>query len=168
MDGSVSLSVKDRKALVRRFRAGITPETLRAAKQRWSQGGLTAIATMRPARTKLLAAWLVTITTWVTQKTPRDFGLYRSRWSCATIAIVLVEEEGATASLETICRGLHESLSCDLRQREVPHQPRRASVPVKASPHRAGPAPQVRPRGAYRLSPKQENTRHFLKCRVFV
>ena len=147
MEGSVSLSAKDRKALVRQFRDGISTESLRAlilllsahgltylmmqsllgvssrtvaaTKQRWSKGGLAAIATVRPTRTKLLAAWLVTISTWVTEKTPRDFGLYRSRWSCATIAMVLVEEEGVTASLETIRRGLHESRLAWNRPRPV-------------------------------------------------
>lgn len=137
MDGSVSLTAKERKVLIRQFREGIAPEALRAlilllaaqggtylvitallgvssrtiaaSKQRWASGGVAALETARPARTKLLAAWLVTITTWVMEKTPRDFGMYRSRWSCATIAIVLVEEEGVTVSLETIRRALHES-----------------------------------------------------------
>lgn len=41
MDGSVSLSVKDRKALVWRFRAGITPEALRAVILLLAAQGLT-------------------------------------------------------------------------------------------------------------------------------
>jgi putative transposase len=147
MDGIFSLTARKRKVLVRQFREGITPEALRAlilllaahgltylvmqsllgvssrtiagTKRRWDEGGITALATTRPARTKLLAAWLVTITTWVMEKTPRDFGLSRSRWSCATIAIVLVQEEGLSASLETIRRGLHESRLAWNRPRPV-------------------------------------------------
>ena len=137
MDGSVSLTAKEREVLLRKCREGITPEAQRAlirlsaaqgwtylvmqsllggsarpiaaSKQRWKGGAVAAWEAARPARTKVLAAWLVTITTWVMEKTPRDFGMSRSRWSCATIAIVLVEEQGVTASIETVRRALHES-----------------------------------------------------------
>jgi putative transposase len=44
---------------------------------------------------------------WVTQKTPRDFGLLRSRWTCAILVLLLREEHGLSVSRETVRRWLH-------------------------------------------------------------
>src|SRR5512135_1791953 len=38
------------------------------------------------------AAWLAVVVTWVTRQTPRDFGFLRSRWACATVALLLARE----------------------------------------------------------------------------
>lgn len=51
--------------------------------------------------------WVALLVTWVTTKTPGDFGFLRSRWSCALLALLLREREGVLVSRETIRRRLH-------------------------------------------------------------
>jgi len=70
--------------------------------------GRAGLETTRPTRAKILAARLVTIRAWLTEKTPRDFGMCRSRWSRATNAMLLLEEHDVNVSIQTIRRGLHE------------------------------------------------------------
>lgn len=43
-----------------------------------------------PARTA--ARWSTRAITWVTERTPRALGLFRSRWSCATVGLLLWQE----------------------------------------------------------------------------
>jgi transposase len=43
---------------------------------------------------------------WLTDRTPRDFGYFRSRWSCATLAETLAWETGVRLSGETLRRVL--------------------------------------------------------------
>lgn len=52
--------------------------------------------------------WRGRIQRWVQENTPQDFGYFRSRWSCATLAEVLAWETGVRKSAETIRRKLHE------------------------------------------------------------
>jgi hypothetical protein len=54
-----------------------------------------------------IALWLIVVVRWLLQKTPRDFGFFRARWSCALLALLLWEEQGLRLSPETIRRGLH-------------------------------------------------------------
>lgn len=51
--------------------------------------------------------WVSLLVTWVSTKTPGDFGFLRSRWSCALLALLLREREGVSVSRETIRRRLH-------------------------------------------------------------
>jgi putative transposase len=44
---------------------------------------------------------------WLLQFTPRDFGFFRSRWSCELLALLLRDQHGLRFSAETIRRGLH-------------------------------------------------------------
>jgi transposase len=79
--------------------------TLDRWKQRFEdQGidGLTGRKRGRPFRFSL--AWVAVLVTWVTTKTPRDFGFLRSRWTCALLALLLREREGVRASRETVRR----------------------------------------------------------------
>lgn len=56
---------------------------------------------------------------WLANKTPGDFGYFRSRWSCALLALVLWEEEQVRVSPETIRRGLHRQNFAWRRPRPV-------------------------------------------------
>ena len=53
------------------------------------------------------SGWVALLVSWVTTKTPCDFGFLRSRWSCAVLALLLREREGVAASRETVRRWLH-------------------------------------------------------------
>jgi putative transposase len=53
--------------------------------------------------------WLKRILSWVTRKTPENFGYFRTRWSCECLAEVLAWETGTRLSAETIRRGLHRA-----------------------------------------------------------
>jgi transposase len=66
---------------------------------------------------------------WVTMRTPRDFDFVRSRWTCATVVVLLKEEHGVRVSRETVRRWLHEADLVWRRPRPVlgPKDPERAS-----------------------------------------
>jgi putative transposase len=80
--------------------------------------GLTGRKRGRPFRLGL--GWVAVLVTWVTTKTPGDFGFLRSRWSCAVLALLLREREGMTASRETVRRLLHRGNLVYRRPRPVP------------------------------------------------
>src|SRR3954470_16452777 len=63
-------------------------------------GGLTGRKRGRPFR--FGAGWVAVVAAWVTAKTPRDFGFLRSRWACATVALLLHEKYDLTVSRETV------------------------------------------------------------------
>jgi putative transposase len=48
------------------------------------------------------------VVTWVTTQTPRAFGYLRSRWCCATAALLLWREYQVDVSRETVRRWLHQ------------------------------------------------------------
>ena len=52
-------------------------------------------------------SWLQRVGRWLTQQSPEDFGYFRTRWSCETLAEVLAWETGEHCSAETVRRGLH-------------------------------------------------------------
>ena len=54
-----------------------------------------------PAGT-LLVGWALLPVTWVKQLTPRDLGYCRSRWACATLALVLADTHQVKVSPETV------------------------------------------------------------------
>jgi putative transposase len=66
-----------------------------------------------------LVWWLAVVVRWVTQKTPRDFGFLRSRWSCATVVLLLFEEHHVRVSAETVRRWLHREQLVWRRPRPV-------------------------------------------------
>ena len=52
--------------------------------------------------------WAAVVVGWVTGKTPRAFGFFRSRWSCALLALLLGQQHGVAVGRETIRRWLHQ------------------------------------------------------------
>jgi putative transposase len=79
--------------------------------------GLAGKKRGRPFRFGL--GWAALIVTWVTTKTPSDFGFLRSRWSCALLALLLHERDGVRVSRETIRRRLHGSQLVYRRPRPI-------------------------------------------------
>src|SRR5688500_7778307 len=60
-------------------------------KSRFEAGGVDALLAETRGRRAVLLAWAVLLVTWVKTLTPRDFGYCRSRWCCATLAVVLYD-----------------------------------------------------------------------------
>jgi putative transposase len=54
------------------------------------------------------ARWAAVVVAWVTTQTPRAFGFLRSRWCCATAALLLWREYQLDVSRETVRRWLHQ------------------------------------------------------------
>src|SRR3954447_14758188 len=80
--------------------------------------GLTGRKRGRPFR--LGSWWVAVLAYWVTTMAPSDFGLLRSRWSCAVLALLLHERHGVTASREAVRRMLHRAHLVYRRPRPVP------------------------------------------------
>ena len=103
--------------------------TIARWKQRFESGGVDALLAERRGRTATLLvgfAWL--LVSWVRTHTPRDFGYCRSRWCCATLALVLFDVHRVKVSVETVRRCLHEQNLVWRRPRPVlgSQDPRRA------------------------------------------
>jgi len=97
-------------------------------KVRFEAGGVEALlAETRGRRATLLVSWALLIVCWVKTLTPRDFGYCRSRWCCATLALVLMDTHQVTVSAETVRRCLHRQDLVWRRPRPVPgpHDPQR-------------------------------------------
>jgi putative transposase len=134
MDGSISLSAEERKALLNLFRCGTDVRASRRAHiillladgfayrdihaiayasfdfiaeavRRFRSGSVDALAE-HPERPEE-PAWIEDVLGWILEKTPEDFGYFRSRWSCATLAEVLAWEKKIHVSAETVRRALH-------------------------------------------------------------
>ena len=83
-------------------------------RERIEQEGIEGLAGRkrgRPLRFGL--GWVALIVTWVTQHPPGEFGFLRSRWACATVALLLHEKYDLIVSRETVRR-------CWLRQTNHP------------------------------------------------
>jgi putative transposase len=134
MDGSIELSAKERKVMLDTYRKSTSPSlrlrahivllladgyawreiastlftstrTIARWKARFEEQGIEGVlsdARGRPAT--LLVWWVAVMIHWVKEKTPRDFGFFRSRWSCGTIVLLLFEQHGIRVSTETIRR----------------------------------------------------------------
>jgi transposase len=97
-------------------------------KDRFESGGVEALLVeTRGRRATLLVSWALLIVCWVKTLTPRDFGYCRSRWCCATLALVLMDTHQVTVSAETVRRCLHRQDLVWRRPRPVPgpHDPQR-------------------------------------------
>ena len=134
MDGSISLSAKERKVLLQAYRNGThlrisrrahivllrsegwTWQQIQAALfcssdliadtlQRFRTGRLTALLEEQRSSAPM-PAWLEKARQWITSNSPRDFGYFRSRWSCELLANLLAWERGIRLSAETVRRGL--------------------------------------------------------------
>lgn len=149
MDGSVSLGRAERKRLMDMYRKHADPairqrahmmlllddrrswsditkilycstRTLGRWKQRFQEGGVDALLEDRRGCQSVFAAWVVaTVVRWVTTKWPRDFGFIRSRWTCETLAVLVLEVAAVRVSKETIRRWLHQEKLVWRRPRPV-------------------------------------------------
>ena len=82
--------------------------TIARWKARFESGGVEALLEENRGRTAaLLVAWAALLVAWVKTLTPRDFGYCRSRWCCATLAVVLLDTHHVKVSVETVRRTLH-------------------------------------------------------------
>src|SRR5689334_17867996 len=146
MDGSISVSANERKRLLQLFRNGNDVRLSRRAHvillltdgysyrdahafsyasfdfiaetvRRFRSGSVDGLADQ--PRSDQDPAWLEQVLTWLVDKTPEDFGYFRSRWSCATLAEVLAWETGVRVSNETMRRALHSAQFVWRRPRPV-------------------------------------------------
>lgn len=134
MSRSIEVTEAERKALLREYRSAGSVRTARRAQiilllaDGWSYREVRqvafasydlvaqCVAQFRQGRVETLLGrggptdsvplWQVQVTQWVLSKTPQDFGYFRSRWSCESLAEVLAWETGQRVSRETIRRGL--------------------------------------------------------------
>jgi len=132
MDGHLRLSVQERKTCLKTLRAARTarralillllakghsyrsictatlasPTLIRSVKRDFAAGRLgRALRTEEAPST--VPSWLLIVVRWLLQSTPTDFGFFRTRWSCALLALLLREREDIRLSPETIRRGMH-------------------------------------------------------------
>lgn len=107
-----------------RTSAFVSPALVASVKRDYAAGGVARVLGTETAPC-VLAMWLVLVARWLIGHTPRDFGFFRSRWSCALLAMLLWEEHGIRLSPETVRRGLHRLDFVWRRPRPVvgPHDP---------------------------------------------
>lgn len=154
MEGGIGLTAEERKALLRVYRAGRAGRAVHRAQvvlllaagksyrevkdvvlcgfdliaecvRRFRRGRVAGLLGEQggPARPP---HWLARVGHWLLTKTPRDFGYFRSRWSCELLAEVLAWRGGPRLSRETIRRGLRRLQFVWRRPRPVvgPSDPR--------------------------------------------
>jgi transposase len=155
MDGSIRLRPSERKIALNVVRRGTDPEhrlrahlllllddghpwaliiavlftstsTISRWRKRYLEGGLDAVLCRR-SRGRY-CWWMVLVLRWVTLRSPTDLGLVRSRWTCESVALVLVDY-GVQVSRETVRRKLKAEGLVYRRPRPVvgPKDPQRAS-----------------------------------------
>jgi putative transposase len=158
MDGSIRLSAHERNVLLQEARRGTNPErrlrahllvllddgwewnvivsvlftstsTVNRWRHRYLAGGLTAVLESARPRRARWQWWAALMIQWVTLRSPREFGFYRSRWTCSTIVVLLDENYGVQVSRETVRRRLHDDDLVWRRPRPVlgPKDPQRAA-----------------------------------------
>lgn len=137
MDGSIRLSAAERKALLQLVHRGSDVREARrahallllahrwsvrriaealfasadlvcAVRRRFQEGGVAAALADDAARTKRVPRWHLTVQRWLLARTPRDFGFFRARWSCAILAALLRERCGLRLSRESVRRAVHD------------------------------------------------------------
>jgi len=158
MDGSIQLREKERKVLLQCLRCGSDPEhrsrahilllladnwtwatiaavlftstsTINRWRQRYLAEGLDAVlGSARPRPSRWRQWQIALVIRWMTMQTPRDFGFVRSRWTCATVVVLLQEDHDVRVSRETVRRWLRRADLVWRRPRPVlgPKDPQRA------------------------------------------
>jgi transposase len=111
-----------------------SPTMIRAVKKDWEAGRAARILGMEE-RSFVVAYWLVIVVRWLLTKTPQDFGFFRTRWSCALLALLLWEQENIRLSPETVRRGLVRMEFAWRRPRPVvgPRDPEHAVTDAKSN-----------------------------------
>ena len=165
MDGGVVLGRSQRKLLLGVYRRGTDPAlrlrahillllagnrtwldislmlfcstaTISRWKRRFERGGMEAVLEHRAGRPPVLwAGWAGVVICWVKDRYPLDFGYVRSRWCCATLALVLLDVHHVEVSAETVRRWLR-------RQHMVWRRPR--PVLARKDPNRSRKLREVR------------------------
>jgi putative transposase len=133
MDGILRLSAKERKTCLKTYRAAnparralilllldqgrsyrqitaatlASPTMIRAVKKDWEAGGVPCVLGTQE-QPFVVAWWLIVVVRWLLHKTPQDFGFFRTRWSCALLALLLWEQERIRISAETVRRGMRQ------------------------------------------------------------
>jgi transposase len=133
MDGILRLSAKERKTCLKTYRAVnparralilllldqghsyreitaatlASPTMIRAVKKDWEAGGVACVLGTQE-QPFVVAYWLIVVVRWLLHKTPQDFGFFRTRWSCALLALLLWEQERIRISAETVRRGMRQ------------------------------------------------------------
>jgi transposase len=136
MDGSICLTLQERKVLLRVCRSGDTRLSRRAnvllllhdgwsyrqvraalyvsndliadSVTRYRRGGLDQVLEDRAA-SGIAPGWVALVTKWLQRKTPQDFGYFRQRWTCGMLAEVLAWETGIRLSEETVRRAVRRA-----------------------------------------------------------
>jgi len=127
MDGYLRLSARERKACLAAYRsdraarralvllllaagrsyrtiaasAFVSPTLVAAVKRDFAAGGVDRVLGREP-RPCVVAGWLILVAQWLIRNTPRDFGFFRSRWSCALLALLLWEQHRLRLSPEGV------------------------------------------------------------------
>jgi putative transposase len=84
--------------------------TIARWQQRYQQAGLEALFGRPPGRRPWFSGlWGRLAVRWVTERSPRDFGFLRSRWTCATVVVLLLSYYQLVVSRETVRRWLHQA-----------------------------------------------------------
>jgi transposase len=133
MEGYLQLSPQERKACLQVYRADrkmrralvlllleqgrsyrdiaasafVSPALVKAVKDDYATGGVECVLGQQP-RPLVVAYWLILVVRWLINHTPRDFGFFRSRWSCGLLALLLSEQHSVRLGAETVRRGLHQ------------------------------------------------------------
>lgn len=94
--------------------------TIARWQQRFRSGGLPALLGQpRDAPVRYGSHWLRLVVHWFTHCSPQLFGFFRSRWTCATAALLLHQDYRLNVSRETIRRWLHRAAIVWRRPRPV-------------------------------------------------
>jgi len=84
--------------------------TIARWRKRFLREGLAALPGLPPGPPRRFGpAWAAVVVHWVLNLTPRAFGLFRSRWCCQTVALLLWRLHGVSVSRETVRRCLDEA-----------------------------------------------------------
>jgi putative transposase len=120
------LLLLDQRRSYRDIRASalVSPTLVAAVTRDFAAGGVDRVLGREP-RSWVVAYWLILAARFLISHTPRDFGFFRSRWSCALLALLLWERHRLRLSPETVRRGLHHIGFVWRRPRPVvgPHDP---------------------------------------------
>jgi transposase len=94
---------------------------------RFRRGGVAALTDSHYGTSPRIQQWAQTAVRWVTRRSPRDFGLLRSRWCCAAVVLLLWEICAVRVGRESVRGWLHRAQLVWRRPRPVlgPHDPER-------------------------------------------